>query len=232
MARKRGYKKSNKKPARVKTWRYHLGNALIRGGTSGLKALKDVLGLNTENKNWDSTISQAATGTIASCSQPLSGLAQGNTNNTRNGNGLRMTHIKTRGILYNNVLNVDFQRFRFIVTFQPKVTTAGDYVAASELLQAPSNIDSPYNTDLQGCRILYDKTYYLKPNLTGQSVSTPFKFKWAPTYDMGHVTWTDSDTTGSVSNQLQGLLRYWIMTDAPTQRGSITAYTRIHYVDN
>jgi len=230
--RRGGYRKKRAYRPKSSFWRAGLKYGTMGLAKVGLKMLKKRLGLNTENKNWDTNISQAFTGTVASALQPTSGLAQGNTNETRSGNGLRITHWNLRGALISQAANLDAQRCRIIITLQPKVTTAGDYLNASELLEVTGDIDSFYNSNLQNCKILFDKVYILRPQVTGAITQVPWRFKWSPSYDDGHVQWTDADTTGSVANQLQGLLRVWIMTDAASNRAQCTAASRIHFVDN
>jgi len=198
----------------------------------GIKQLKKKLGLNTENKNYDVSGTQAITGACAPWLTPTASLAQGNTNITRSGNSLRITHWKLRGTIYNAAANVNYQQVRVICTFMANSPTAGTVVTPAQLLQTTTNIVSPYNTDLEGVRVIYDKIFVIKPQITGQVVVVPFKFKWSPSYDMGHVQWTDADTTGLVANMTKGIIRIFIFDDQGANHPSVDYYSRVHFVDN
>jgi len=198
----------------------------------GLKALKKKLGLNTENKNWDQIGTQTLTGAVVPFLAPINGLAQGSTNTTRTGNGLRVTHYTVKGSFQNVTANVNSQQIRMIITFQPTMTTAGTVLTAGQLLQTTTNIDSPYNTDLEGVKIIYDKTFVITPQFSGQVITRRYKFKWAPSYDDGHVQWTDSDTTGTSGDVVKGYLRCWIYDDQSANHPTMSWYSRVHFVDN
>lgn len=229
--RKRTAKKA-RAPKKAPNWRSYAGKALTLASNSGIKALKKKLGLNTENKNWDASTGGATSATLATHVNPLIGLAQGNTNQTRTGNGCRITHWSLKGYWSNNVLNGFQQQVRVVITLQPKVVSTTSGVTPAQLLQTPTDINSPYNTDLQDVKVLYDKVMVIKPNYSGQIATNRFKFKWAPSYDDGHVTWTDADTTGAVANQTQGIIKVFTMTDQASNFPIFTTYSRVHFVDN
>lgn len=201
-------------------------------GRSGLKVLKKKLGLNTENKNYDLAISGTTSGTLAALFYPTNALAQGSTNNTRSGNSLRITHWKMKGGIYTSTLNGQGQRVRIIATYQPKMSTPGTEVTNTQLLQTNTDVDSFYKTDLQDCQIIYDKTYTLTPQYSNQQVVLPFKFHWRPSYDHGHVIWTDADTTGVTANVVAGLLKVFILTDQAANFAFLTGRSRVYFVDN
>lgn len=198
----------------------------------GIKQLKKKLGLNTENKNYDVTTGGAAAATLATHVNPLIGLAQGNTNTTRSGNGMRITHWSLKGQWENNVLNSAQQQVRVIITLQKSVVNTTSGVTPAQLMQDPTNINSPYNTDLEDVKVIYDRITVIKPQFSGQIAYNRFKFKWNPSYDDGHVTWTDADTTGAVANQVKGIIKCFIMTNAASNFPIFTTYSRIHFVDN
>lgn len=225
-------KRSSRKTRKPKTWRTYAGKALTHLSKQATKALKKKLGLNTENKNYDTQMNQATTATLTSALLPTAALAQGSTNNTRTGNGMRITHWKFKGYCINDTLNTVAQQIRVIVTFQPSVVTAGDEVSNTELLQTSTDINSFYNTNLQDTRVLYDKVFKLKPTYSGSQDIYRFKIKWAPSYDLGHVTWTDADTTGATANLLKGILKMWIMTDQTANFPTVVGRSRVYFVDN
>lgn len=198
----------------------------------GVSALKKVLGLNTENKNWDSTAGGTMTGTLATHLNPFIGLAQGNTNTTRNGNGCRVTHMTLKGFISNNVANGNQAQCRIIITLQKNVVATTSGVTPAQLMQDPTNINSPYNTDLEDVKVLCDKLVIVKPQYSGQIATNKFRYKWNPSYNDGHLKWTDSDTTGAVANQLQGILKVFVMSDQASNYPIFTTYCRAHFVDN
>lgn len=230
-AGRRKYGRYNRKGTK-RWWHKPAKSGMAAIGDIGLKILKKQLGLNTENKNWDVTLPITPTlPTLTSTLFPMTLLSQGTTNQTRNGNGLRVTHYKFRGVLSNLFANIAHQRVRIIWTLQHKVSTPGSYVLPAQVLQVPTDINSPYNTDLENVKIVSDKTYIIKPYTT-QVAQVPIKFKWDPSYDDGHVQWTDADTLGLGVNQLQGLLQMLVLTDQPANQPTIEGYGRIHFVDN
>lgn len=197
-----------------------------------LKSLKKALGLNTENKSWDAVYSSSITTNLSSFQFPTAGLGQGLTNNTRIGNGIRVTHWKYQARMANNILNGNQTRYRVIITLQKQVNLAGNSVTAAQLLQDTTNIDSPYNSDLTDVKVLHDKTYQLRPYYSGQVASNNFTFRWSPSYDDGHIVWTEADTSGSSAGLLQGILKIFCMCDTPANQPIFYTYSRIHYVDN
>lgn len=203
---------------------------IVKG--SALKTLKKALGLNTEQKNWDAVYSASMSTSLATFLNPIAGLNQGITNNTRIGNGLRITHWKLQGRIANNVLNANQTRYRIIIILQKEVVNTVSGLSAAMVLQDPSNIDSPYNSDLTAVKVLYDKTFQLKPYFSGQVATNNFTFKWSPSYDDGHVEWNDADSSGVVAGQLKGILKVFCMADTPTNLPIFYSYSRVHFVDN
>lgn len=205
----------------------------MAGGKTALKGLKKALGLNTENKDFDIPLAGVINPVLTQVSTITSGLTQGINNQQRTGNGMRITHYKYRGTFTNSAapMNVNQQRVRVIWTLQTALTLPGNLVTAAQLLQVPGNIDSPYNSDLEGVKILQDKTYVIRPYTT-QQATVPYKFKYSPTYDNGQVQWTDADINGLDGNLTKGAIQMFIMTDSGAALPAFTGYGRLHYVDN
>jgi len=229
---RRGATKKRYTRRKAPTWRSYAGKALTLAGTAGLKMLKKKLGLNTENKNYDQTWSQSFTGVASSLIFPFGGITQGTTNNTRVGNSIRVTHMTLKGRIQSNTSDNNVVRCRILAVLQHKVPVAGTTLTGAQVLESSSTLVSPYNTDLQDCKIIYDETFFLRPQIAGASVQIPWKFKWTPSYDEGHVVWTDSDTTGLVGNMLQGIVRVYIFCDASANYPSTAGYCRTYFVDN
>lgn len=225
-------KKSSKTSTRPKkSWQRATGKALTAISAAGVKTLRKKLGLNPENKNWDVVNGNTLAASAAFMMSPTSLLAQGSTDNTRNGNGMRITHWKLRGEFVRNVSATSSQQVRMII-FRQATVNNGALINASQLLQVPGNIDSPYNSDLSDCRILMDKTILVNPAFAAAGTTIPFKYKWSPSYDAGHVRWSDADTTGVASNLVEGYIAVYIYTDAAANFGAVAWYSRVHFVDN
>lgn len=221
-----------KRSTRPKTWRSYAGKALSLATTAGIKALKKKLGLNTENKNWDVTVTQTTTAGLLQLLTPFAGIVQGNTNNARSGNGMRVTHLNIKGCVQGLATNANNQLVRLIVTHQKDDVDAGNFVTPAQLLQDSVNIYSPYNTDLQGVKVLYDETIRIAPTITSVITTIPISIKWDPSYDDGQVAWTDADTTGVAGNMTKGLVRLYVMADGLANFPTITLYSRTYFVDN
>lgn len=228
--------KRKSKAKRPMTWQRHTGKALSQITRKGVKILRKKLGLNPENKNYDtSAAGYVMSTTVAAYLSPVAGLAQGTTNNTRTGNGLRITHLNVRGWLNSAAGNFNDQQIRLIATYMPALTTPGTTVTPAQLLQVSNDINSPYNSDLEGVRVIFDKRFVLKCSSANSIASLgflPFKFKWSPSYDMGHVQWTDGDVGGLTANIVKGNIYLWVMCSDPGPAPILAAYCRVHFVDN
>lgn len=228
MAKRRRTK--TKKSKSTATWRTHAGNALTMLGTKGLNSLKKKLGLNTEGKYWDLTATKTSSATFTSFLTPTSGIAQGITPITRVGSGLRITHWNVKGYVQSNATLATSSQVRIVVAYQADADQG--LLTAAELFQVPGNLNTPYNHNLQGVRILKDKTIVLNPQFSTDSVIHRFNFKINPSYTEGHVKWTDADTTGADANLIQGGFYTFIITDVVATFPTYSYYSRTHYVDN
>lgn len=235
------FKRSSRRRPTRKTqsgggWKSHLGSALSLATTAGVKYARKRLGLNPENKNYDTTAAGFVTSTTAAAFlSPVAGLAQGTTNNSRTGNGLRVTHLTCRGWLNSGAGNFNDQQVRLIVTYMPALTTPGTTVTPTQLLQTSNDINSPYNSDLEGVRVIYDKRFKLSCSSANSIASQgflPFKIKWSPSYDLGHVQWTDGDVGGLTANIVKGNIYIWVMCSDPGPAPILSAYCRVNFVDN
>lgn len=232
--RRGGYRKKRytRRGAKSSFWRSGLKYGTMGLAKVGIKMLKKRLGLNTENKYWDDVQLNTATATLTAHSTPMANIAQGNTAITRNGNGIRVTHLKFKGSVQGIAANPNNQLVRVIVTYQKSDVDPGNFVSSAQILQFNNNIYSPYNSDLQGVKILYDHTFNIQPKVASAVTTVPFTFTWSPGYDEGHVTWTDADTTGSSTNMIKGLVRVFFYCDQLANFPVLNTYTRCHYVDN
>jgi hypothetical protein len=224
---KRSYKPKAKKAT---TWRKYAGKALTAGGKQGIKALKMALGLNTESKNYDVTSTSALSLTMAGYVSPMGALAQGLTNNTREGNSIRCTHWNLRIKLDKPALQSVDSAVRIICFRQDQCATL---TTGADLLQSPTLLYSPYNTDLQGVKVLYDKVFELHSDFAGdlRTIYKNIHIKFG--YDDGHSVWLDSDTTGNTASLQKGYVVMMAMTDTVAgAAANITYYSRLNFVDN
>lgn len=212
------------------TWRRAAGNALTQVSGAAIKTLKKKLGLNTENKFWDITTTAAPNGTLGTALTPAAGIAQGDTCSTRNGSGLRVTHYSVKGYLTSVPASATDFQVRVIVVYQKNAQQG--QVTPAQILQSQTNINSPYNSQLEGIKIVKDKIIMFHPQTTTFPVVHRCNIKWTPGYDEGHVTWTDADTTGASASIIGGFFTVLMMTDIAGNTPVWTFYSRTHFVDN
>lgn len=194
-----------------------------------LKKLKQKLGLNTESKYIDSTMSGlGTTATLAVGLDPIDGLAQGNTTLTRNGDSVRLTHLRIKGHVTVNALDTGTRQVRIIVGYQPKCPAATQ-LGASAILTTVTNINSPYASNLVGWQAIYDEIILVNP-LGADDSTKRWHFEWHP--ENCHVRWTVADTTGTFANTEEGAIRVFIMADGASNFPNVTAYCRAYFVDN
>lgn len=224
-------KPKSSKSKKEKTWRRYAGKTLKLGGKVAIKQLKVALGLNTESKNFDVSGTYAVTGTLAGVFAPTTGLAQGNTNITRNGNGMRITHWNVKLQIVKNILQTVDSHIRLIVAFQPRCEQG--LLTPTQVLQTPTVTYSPLNSDLTGVRILYNKIIRVTSDYSGDQKIIYKEIKISPQYEDGHVQWLDSDTTGTATNLVKGYyVVYAVSNNISGGAPSISYYSRVNYVDN
>lgn len=229
---KRTYKQSMPAANQHNPSGYGVARVIAAGvTTAGLMVLKKQLGLNTENKNYDLSATATTTTTLTGILAPTTSLVQGLTNNTREGNSLRITHWNIRMQITKNILQTVGASVRIIICYQGNCQQG--QLVASQLLQNTSLISSPYNTDLTGVRILHDKVYKLESKYSGDSIKIFKNLKINPAGETGHVQWIDSDTLGLQANLTKGYYSMFCMADTIAGAApQIVYYSRVNYVDN
>lgn len=204
------------------------GQAIVGALTAGaLTMLKAKLGLNTETKFLDKV------DTIAACNNTLTNLSyaltipQGDTSGSRNGAGLRLTAYTIKGLLSALPGATTTRRVRIILYAMKDVR--GTLPITSNILEANTDINSPYNMDTEGYSILFDRSFTVGTP-TQDHATVPVRITFRPLN--WHLKWTNADTLGSSANLEKGYIRLAIMCDQTTDAPNFKAYTRVKYVDN
>lgn len=228
------YRKRGAKQGRVKKFVKQVAWNTAVGAMSAyaVKQLKDKLGLNTETKYVDfaeaagtpTTTTLTATGAI---SNPI---PQGDGTNARQGNTLRVTSFQAKYTFRANASSVAASRVRLIIMYQPKLLQPGNVFTAADIVtDTTANIETPYNMNTVGYKILYDKTVEIAA--VGQNGSTKeLVISYRPLDH--HMEWTDADTAGSSTLQLRGYMRAYVCTDNGTHPPTYSSYARLKFVDN
>lgn len=218
-------RKSTKKPRRK------AGQGLLHLSLRAAGQLKKKLGLSSENKSFDTTGSVTLSQTATALINPAAGIARGTSGITRVGTQCRITHNSFKAHLHCSSAQVGGVICRIIWFLQPTVdTSASGQLGAADILQSATNIESPYNQNLTGCKILSDKKYIVCQGTTSMVVKTDFK--WSPSEKDGIVQWTEADTTGAAVAIVKGLLSCLVYTDGAVNQPVIVFYNRVHFVDN
>jgi len=216
---KRTYRK--KKSSGITT-----GKAFAHLGGRALKILKSQLGLNTESKYLDTvTSTTCGAATLTAFQNPII-IPQGLTTVTRIGDSLRLTRMNIRGFITHNAADTAGQLVRILITYQPK-SPGASILAASDMLQDVTNVNSPLAQNLSGLTVLWDKTFMTSTNVN--PIQT-FKYKYAPLNH--HIRWGTGDTTGAQAALEEGCIRIFTLSHNGVNTDSCAMYTRVYYVDN
>lgn len=220
---------SRTRKGRSSTW----GAVAVRGlGGLALKVLKKKLGLNTEVHYQDTIdVAAALTTTFTTFQTSLLTIAVGDSVSTRTGRSIRISSIHIRGSLRAVAAATDACRVRIICFYQPYCTTAGAFLTPADVLEDnTAALDTPYDMNATGYRILMDQTFVVSPYGQDGSIKQ-WSFHYTPLSH--HVEWTSADTTGAANNLLRGFIRFCAATDAvSTHEPTNESYARIKWVDN
>jgi len=207
---------------------YRRGNPLTYGAIAK-KVLNDVSWLkgkvsllNTEVKRHDfssfGTIQQfSGTATFV----PLTNIAQGDSEVTRDGNSLKATSLHIR-VGLGQAATAAEQRIRIMVC---QLKKAGEAPTITDVLETPAaNLDSWRNIDKsRDLKMLSDKTYSMPAD--GQTSERHIQYNFKISH---HIKF---DNTNDNSQQY-GAIGICIMTDEPTNRAGFNLASRFRYVDN
>lgn len=191
-----------------------------------LPKLKKALEIKApETKVYDTLTTGNITTSLTGFLAPIT-MAQGLTNITRLGRSITLKSMKVRMNLIPDPTATDPGEVRVVYWLQKYPN--GNLLTGSEILQTVNNIQSFYQFDTSGYRILYDKTFsfsmadfrnkYIKFNL-------PVKGQV--------VEWTEADTTGNINNTTQGYIRGAIMyANFGGTVPSFDSWCRVIYTDS
>lgn len=226
MVYKRKYAPKRRAPPRRRA-RANTGSSfvsLLKG--YALLKLKQKLGLNPESKYVDVAGTTTATGTLQSrIAAPT--IAQGNTNQTRNGATVRISKVETRISIVAASTATSPTTIRII---QVRNKRAGS-VQPTDILQLTTDISSPLQSDYvaNGVVILKDITVCLGTATGGDGCQW---VEWTHTGLADHVVWPDSDTAGTPAAAEQGCIStYWFVDNVSTSP-IFTSKSRYWFVDN
>lgn len=231
MARRRSRTNRKKRSYRKKAAPRTLGARAVSAiGGFALKVLKRKLGLNTEKHYVDTVdVATAPTTTAAAFQTSLLVIPMGDTVNTRTGRSIRITSINLRGLIRADAAATVTRRIRIIIFTQPKIVGGTLLNSADILADSTANFMSPYNMNTSGYKILYDHSWEIAP--PGQEGSTR-EFFWNYRPLQHHVAWLATDTTGLLSNLLEGYVRMICLSDSNTAAPNFDSYVRAKWVDN
>lgn len=226
MVYKRKYAPKRRAPPRRRA-RANTGSSfvsLLKG--YALLKLKQKLGLNPESKYVDVAGTTTATGTLVSrIAAPT--IAQGNTNQTRNGATVRISKVETRISIVAHPTATTPTTIRIIQVRNKRAAS----VQVADILQTTTDIASPLQSDYaaNGVVILKDMVVCLGTATGGDGCQW---VEWTHQGLSDHMVWPDSDTTGLPSAVEQGCISTYWMVDNVSTAPVFTAKSRYWFVDN
>jgi len=193
--------------------------AVVRWGGKALALLP-----NIEEKFFDVVAFSSTTITTTPTIANLSNIAQGNDWNNRNGNSIRLRHIRWDFMLYPNATAV-LNSVRIIV-FRDMMQRGTD-PAAAELLESTTavvNLVSPYlHYDYDRFQVLYD-------DVVSTGVGTVPCHKRMILGVDDHVLY--QNTTGADASNWQGACYALAVGEQGTNGPQLTAYARLSFTDD
>lgn len=169
-----------------------------------------------EVKQVDVTAASAAvTTTLTSVITPYVGIGQGLTDSTRSGNSLEVKNCEFNLNFFAGAASASAVLVRVMLIRQLQMQQIN--ITGAAVLQAPTDIKSPILLDkTRSFQIIKDQTFKLA-SLTGGDADSikRWKFNYVPK-GCHEVEWIQSDTTGAVTNMLQGNLALLVMYQGAT----------------
>lgn len=223
---KRSYKRTKRFSRRrkgrgKKAWYMRKYNAYELAGKAwtAAKYLKGLI--NVEFKKFDVDSSTATSGAVVH----FNGIAQGDSDQTRDGNSVLMKSLLVRGNIVTNG-NATSTRCR-VIFFIDKQQIGDTTPAQSDILDPDLNqMVAPLNNQTVGrFTILSDKRYSLNLILAGASTSTEYSFF---TRLQKHARFNGSAATDIQKNGVYMLFVH----DQPTHTPTLHYSSRLKYVDN
>lgn len=192
-----------------------------------LTKLKQKLGLNTEEKfvdvNGTTTATSTLTQRIAFCTVP-----QGITDETRIGNGFRITRVHT----CIHITAASAQTLPTVVRIIQVRNKASAAPLVARILEDTTRSTSPYNSEMSALNIevLYDRSVTITPKSGGGSSAV---VEWTHQRANDQVVYPTSDTTGLPADVTSGAIATFWMLDLNFDVSPVfQATSRYYYVDN
>jgi len=206
------------------TWKQHVGKLVDIGGRSGIEGLKKRLGLNTEDHIFQDATTLAvipgvgagwaAAGTAGA--PPI--IPQGNTNQTRVGDSIRVTRMYWRVGITSNVLQTVGTRVRVVGTVRRYSEGAGmsSAVPNTSVFTSTGLLDSQFSPNMKndGIRVFYDRTVTIAaPGVDNVGHTLEIELN-----DI-HMRWTQADSSGVLANLCENEMTLWISYDSNASGG-------------
>lgn len=211
---RKGYRKSNyRKSYKSSGW--------MSTAKKALRTANFVAGLvNAEKKYVDVTTNSDISSTASII--PLSLMAQGTDQSSRNGISIKATSLTIKGAIKLAPAST-LSRFRVIIFIDNECNGAAP--AASDLLTAPTNIDSPYGMAQAGrFTVLHDHRYTLTDvERSLQEFNLYKKLNH-------HVRYANGGATSTALER--GNLFMFLMSDQTANIPNWVSYSRFRYYDN
>lgn len=210
--RYRRYRKPYSKPVR-----YKVADMAYSGYKMGLKAMKY---LNTEHKHFDSedlNIPVDANGGL----RTLNLVPQGDTDQSRDGDSLKMLTLTMRGIILNASVGNSTTRVIVFMDKMNQISTVSDlleaiYLGGNNATNAPKNYDNRFRS-----KIIWDRSFTTSPN--GKT-----EYNYHDTIELNtHVQYNNGTTTIQ-----SGALKICVISNQIAAPPIISATYRLTFVDN
>jgi hypothetical protein len=212
-------------------------------GKAAVEKLKTKLGLNTEVKSIDYSTAKTTTNTLSLALHTMSNpIAQGNTDSTRSGSTVRVSHFEVRGCVLNGAANIDPNamvrvigvRWRPINGNALSVADAYTSILYNGTVTGFPELLSPRTLpqdQKQKCEVFFDELFAL--GATGTFPTGQFFSKIFDPVDL-HLEWTAADTAGTLTNSIgENLAFYVVASQATASNFPVVQFSqRVYYVDN
>jgi hypothetical protein len=234
--------KGRKQPPRQRSPLQQAGGKFLDHlGKAAIEKLKVRLGLNTEEKYADSyNISATSTTPVVLSTSCTTAIAQGLTDNTREGSTVRATKHSWKGTIYNGAANTNVGTIVRVVATRWKPTSGAnissnvdDVLEGATTSGIVSTLSAPTEHPVYENHIFFDRTFALGATADFSQANVHcFEFSYSP--DDFHLAWTTADTAGTTANSIGDMVTMIICCSGATASNfpSVATYQRVEYVDN
>jgi len=192
-----------------------------------LTKLKQKLGLNTEEKFVDVNSTTTATSTLTQ-RIAFATVPQGLTDETRVGNGYRITRVHTTL----HITAASAATLPAIVRVIQVRNRASGAPINTRILEDTTRSTSPYNSEMKALNIdvLYDRTVLVNPKTAGGCSAV---LEWTHQAANDQVVYPTTDTTGLPADVTSGAIAtFWMLANSFDVAPVFEGTSRYYYVDN